>query len=206
MSEISFGAFTTPIGVTHALHAYTYTVWVSGSYDPPGQLVPPLAVPIVSVASGPPTLLSEGGVNTGPILYFEISVIASSRSAGVKSIRSSLNTPLRLYAGGLLGIGCVAEYHSPGTVPFSTGFSGIGHTGFPVTRSSTYRNPCLLGCATAFTARPSTLMSARIGADEMSMSHSGWCTSWKCHLRWPVFRSTLTSDSPNRLSPGRSPP
>src|SRR5437762_9104485 len=149
MSEISFGAFTSPIGVTHALHAYTYTVCVSGSYDPPGQFVPPLAVPIVSVASGPSTLLSTGGVYTGPILYLAISVRAWSRNAGVKSIRSSVNTPLRLYAGGLLGIGCVAEYHSPGTVPFSTGFSGIGHTGLPVTRSSTYRKPCLVGCATA---------------------------------------------------------
>src|SRR6187200_2845592 len=44
------------------------------------------------------------------------------------------------------------------------------------------------------------------GADEMSWSHSGWCTSWKCHLRTPVFRSTATSDSANRLLPGRLPP
>src|SRR5215472_8541930 len=109
MSEISFGAFTSPIGVTHALHAYAYTVCVSGSYDPPGQFVPPLAVPIVSVASGPPTWLSTGGVYTGPILYRAMIVCAWSRSAGVKSIRSSANTPLRLYAGGLLGNGCVGE-------------------------------------------------------------------------------------------------
>src|SRR5258707_421506 len=128
---------------------------------------------MVSVATGPPTWLSTGGVNTGPILYLAMIVCAWSRSAGVKLIKSSTNTPLRLYAGGLLGNGCVGEYHSPGTVPFSTGFSGIGHTGFPVKRSSTYRNPCFVGCATAFTARPSTLISARIGADEISMSHRG---------------------------------
>src|SRR5713226_8554436 len=141
---------------------------VSGSYDPPGQFVPPLAVPSVSVAKGPSTLLSTGGVYTGPILYFAIIVCARSRIAGVKSIRSLIEIPLRLYAGGLVGNGCVGAYHSPGTVPFSTGFSTIGHTGFPVTRSSTYRKPCLLGCATALIARPSTVMSARIGPDEIS--------------------------------------
>src|SRR6185503_10600518 len=30
--------------------------------------------------------------------------------------------------------------------------------------------------------------------------------NWKCHLRWPVFRSTHTRLSPNRLFPGRWPP
>jgi len=40
-------------------------------------------------------------------------------------------------SGGFEGIGCVGEYHSPGTSPFSTGCSAIGQTGFPVTRSNT---------------------------------------------------------------------
>src|SRR5580765_1351581 len=44
------------------------------------------------------------------------------------------------------------------------------------------------------------------GADEMSWSQIGWCTSWKCHLRTPVLMSTATSDSANRLLPGRLPP
>src|SRR6266849_4955962 len=173
MSETSFGARTSPIGSAQALHANTYTVCVSGSYDPPGQFVPPDAVPTVSVPSGPSILLSVGGVNTGPSLYFDAIAFPRSRSSGVKSIKSLSNTPLRLYAGGFDGIGCVGEYHSPGTVPTSTCFSSMGHTGLPVTRSSTYRNPCLLGCATAFTAFPSTVMSAKIGAEEISMSHNG---------------------------------
>ncbi len=52
---------------------YTYKKWVCGSYDPPAQLVPPWQQPISSVPSGPPALLTTGGVNSGPILYFEIS-------------------------------------------------------------------------------------------------------------------------------------
>src|SRR5262245_62758741 len=49
-------------------------------------------------------------------------------------------------------------------------------------------------------------VSIRSDADELSWSHRPWCTSWKCHLRTPVFRSTATSDSANRLLPGRLPP
>ena len=41
---------------------------VSGSYEPPGQFVPPVADGSVSVASGPSTLLTTGGVKIGPIL------------------------------------------------------------------------------------------------------------------------------------------
>src|SRR5689334_15911963 len=96
MSEISFdGGGISPIGVRQALHADAYTMCVSGSYDPPGQLVPPEAVPSVSVARGPPALLITGGVNTGPNLYFDVMVRAWSRIADVKSIRTSGVTPLR---------------------------------------------------------------------------------------------------------------
>src|SRR5258706_14488484 len=99
----------------------TNTVWLSGSYDPPAQLVD--AWGIESAASGPSILLSTGGVKIGPILYLEVSFTASARSCGVKSIRSSTETPVRPYAGGFVGNGCVGEYHSPGTSPFSTGRS-----------------------------------------------------------------------------------
>src|SRR5580658_5200028 len=112
-----------------------------------------------------------------------------------------METPLRLYAGGLVGNGCVGEYHSPGTLPTSTGRSSIGQIGFPVTRSNTYKKPCLLGWATTLTFRPSTVISARIGAEDISISQSGWCTNWKCHLRSPVLRSTQTRVSPNKLFP-----
>src|SRR6059036_3817037 len=111
---------------------------VSGSYEPPGQFVPPLEGPIPIVASGPSSLLTTGGVKIGPSLYFDTTFSASARSSGVKSIRSSIETPWRSYAGGLVGKGCVGEYHSPGTSPFGTGRSTIGQTGWPLVRSKTY--------------------------------------------------------------------
>src|SRR5712691_1475160 len=140
-----------------------YTVCVSGSYAAPGQFVPPAGDGRMSVASGPPALLSTGGVYIGPSLYCDTSFTASARRAGVKSIRSSIDTPWRSYAGGLVGNGCVGAYHSPGTSPLGTGRSSIGHTGSPVRRSSTYVNACLLTCITAFTRRPLTVMSPKTG-------------------------------------------
>jgi hypothetical protein len=44
-------------------------------------------------AIGPSALLSTGGVNRGPILYFDISFTASARRSGVKSMRLSSMTP-----------------------------------------------------------------------------------------------------------------
>src|ERR1700690_1459979 len=110
---------------------------VSGSYDPPGQFVPPWQHPATSAASGPSALLTTGGLNSGPILYFEAAWIASALSSGVKAISSSTDVPLRPYAGGFVGIGCVGEYFSPGTSPCGAGFSSIGQIGRPVTRSNT---------------------------------------------------------------------
>src|SRR5215467_16341042 len=100
MSETPLGDSTSPMGSMHELHAYTYTVCVSGSYEPPGQFVPPEAVPVVNVPSGPSILLSAGGVNTPPNLYFDAMALAFSLISGVKSARSLSRTPLRLYAGG----------------------------------------------------------------------------------------------------------
>ena len=54
-------------------------------------------------------------------------------------MRSASDTPCRSYGAGLVGCGCVGEYHSPGTLPASTLRSSIGHTGAPVTRSNTKR-------------------------------------------------------------------
>src|SRR5579863_1209932 len=115
-------------------------------------------------------MLAAGGVKTGPSLYFETIVKAWSCMAAVKSINTSGVTPLRAYAGGAVGNGCVGEYHSPGTVPFSTGRSSMGHTGLPVSRFSTYRNACLLGCATTGVRLPLTWTSARIGGEGLSWS------------------------------------
>ena len=79
-------------------------------------------------------------------------------------MRSSIVTPCWSYAGGFVGNGCVAAYHSPGTSPRGTGRSSIGQTGSPVTRSNTYVFACLLVMATALTSRPSTVMSTSVGA------------------------------------------
>src|ERR1700688_1122103 len=105
---------------------------VSGSYDPPGQFVPPLFTAIASVPSGPSSLLTTGGVNIGPILYRETSLNASARNSGVKSMRSSTEEPCRSYARGLDGNGCVGLVFSPGTVDCSTGFSSIGQIRLPL--------------------------------------------------------------------------
>src|SRR6266550_9187686 len=102
---------------------------VSGSNDPPGQFEPPVACGDINVPSGPGHWLTTGGVKIGPSLYFDARVTASARSCGVKSIRSSIVTPWRSNAGGFVGNGCVGEYHSPGTSPFGTGRSSMGHTG-----------------------------------------------------------------------------
>ena len=87
-------------------------------------------------------------------------------------------TAWRAYAGGLVGNGCVGDVFSIGTSDCGTGFSSIGHTGWPVMRSNTYKYACLLGEATALIARPFTLMSSSSGADELSKFQIGWWTNW----------------------------
>src|SRR5580658_2481488 len=94
ISDLPFAGGTRPRLVTSDL-PYTYKRCVCGSYDPPGQLVPPWQQPISRVPNGPPALLTTGGVKSGPILYFEISCSALAFSSGVKSITSSTENPLR---------------------------------------------------------------------------------------------------------------
>ena len=61
------------------------------------------------------------------------------------------------------GIGCVRDVRSPGTSLCGTGFSMIGHTGFPVTRSKTKMKPCLVGATTASMAVPPRWMVTTLG-------------------------------------------
>src|SRR5437867_11493355 len=130
------GLLTSPISVIPVFEKI-YMMPVSGSYEPPCQLAPPVVDGSISIARGPSHLLTTGGVKIGPSLYSEVNFTASARSAGVKSIRSSIETPWRSKAGGLVGNGCVAEYHSPGTSPLGTARSSIGQIGRPVARSKT---------------------------------------------------------------------
>src|SRR5215510_15237063 len=168
MSEKPGGGSTSPSSATPALEAGAKTMCVSGSYAAPGQFVPPPVVPIVTAAYGPPGLLNTGGRNIGPMRYDFSCSSACCRSAGVKSISSDSVTACRAYAGGFVGNGCVGDVFSPGTSLCGTGRSSIGHTGWPVTRSNTYRNASLLGTATALIALPLTVMSARSGGDDKS--------------------------------------
>ena len=110
----------------------------------------------------------------GPILYFDTSLRASALSWGVKSMRSSTDTPCRSNAGGLVTNGCVGLVFSPGTSDCGTGRSSIGQIGCPVTRSNMYTQACLVGCAIALIGLPLTVMSTRIGAHGMSMSQMPW--------------------------------
>src|ERR1019366_9736969 len=130
------------------------------------------------VPRGPSTLLTTGGVKSGPSLYLDATLIASALSSGVKSISSSIEVSVRPYAGGLAGIGWVGEYFSPGTSPCGTGRSSMGQIGWPVARSKTYRMDCLVGWATAFTTRPLRLKATSIGAHGVSQSQIPGGTNW----------------------------
>ena len=132
---------------------------VSGSTAAPDQLAPPPALGRCMVP------LRLCGVNSGPSRKPSTASIASWRISGVKSARSSMVAPWYSNAAGRVGKGWVGHTSSPGmSVSVGTGRSSMGHTGSPVTRSNTYRNPCLLTWASALMGRPSTSMSTRFGA------------------------------------------
>ena len=59
--------------------------------------------------------------------------------------------------GGFDGNGCVGEAFSPGASDAGTGFSTIGHTGLPVTRSRMYAHDCFVTWTTALIFFPSTV-------------------------------------------------
>src|SRR5437660_5368327 len=126
-------------------------------------------VPLVPLAGS----TTDGGVNIGPIRYPLIASSAICLSCGVQSMRSLSVNPCLSTAAGLVGNGWVGDVFSPGASDCGTGRSTIGHTGWPVTRSKTYSQPTLCGSATALIIRPSTLMSARIGAEELSKFQMG---------------------------------
>src|SRR2546425_5495838 len=69
----------------------------------------------------PPASAREGGSKRRPWRYCLTIASASARSSGVKSIRCSSVMSCWSRGGGLVGNGCVGEYHSPGTPPFATG-------------------------------------------------------------------------------------
>ena len=138
-----------------------------------------LTAPSSSVPIGPSAWLTTGGVKIGPILYCAIALTASARSSGVKSIRSSIGQALAVVGRrpGWEGL----RRRIPLARHVALAAPAAPRSARPADRSrdrSTYRNACLVGCATALIVRPLTVMSARIGAHGMSMSQMPWCTSW----------------------------
>src|SRR6266508_2839691 len=116
----------------------TYRIPVSGSNAAPDQEAPPTAPGKIMADS------IDGGVYKGPCPYLRRIASASRRSSGVKSIRSSTERPCRSNGAGFVGKGWVSELLSPGTVDCGTLRSSMGHIGFPVTRSKTKQNACLV--------------------------------------------------------------
>src|ERR1700761_2505036 len=110
---------------------------------------------------------------------------------------------LRDRGSGVTGIGWVGQYHSPGTSPFSTGFSSTPNNGLPVLRSRMYISPVLPVSVRARTVLPPTLASYSVGGAGRSLSHRSWWMVWNHHFSLPVRASTATTELPNRLAPGR---
>src|SRR5215210_6947892 len=102
---------------------------VSGSKPAPGQLVPPLVLPMLIDPSNfefGPTGGTYGVCSQRNSLRFSS---ACARSAGVKSITSLSATCVRAYGGGLVTNGCVFAVFSPGISDCGTGRSSIGQIG-----------------------------------------------------------------------------
>src|SRR3954453_16772454 len=99
--------------------------------------------------------------------------------------------------GALLGNGCVGEVFCFAFC--GTGRSSIGTSGLPVSRSSRYSQPVLLGspvpCWPSCAKRTTGL-----GESEFEVSGGPCC---KRQLFLPVFASIATMDDANRLAPGR---
>src|SRR5690349_4978633 len=117
---------------------------VSSSKPEPGQFTPPAVLPMLidpSFGEFGPTGGTNGDCSQRNFSRF---FSACAFSAGVKSIRSSGRMYVRAYGGGLVGIGCVGDVHSPGMSVCGTATSGIGQIGCPVMRSNTYNQPCLV--------------------------------------------------------------
>src|SRR5947209_6724604 len=114
-----------------------YIVPLMGSTAELPQLAPPLLpgnwiVPRVLGGVNKPSLRDSRSKS-------RIQVLSSSDRYGLISFSVK---DCRANGGGALGKGCVGDVCSPGTSLCGTGFSCIGHSGSPVTRSKTNRNPC----------------------------------------------------------------
>ncbi len=106
---------------------------------------------------------TAGGVKSGPVRAVSNSSVQVRFESGVTVVSCSRVIDCRTSGGGRVGIGCVGDAASPGTVLAGTGRSSTGKRGWPVTRSSTNTNPLLLTWATAATSRPSLRTVTSVG-------------------------------------------
>ena len=127
------------------------TMPVSGSNEPPCQLAPPVDVRQHQRRQRPvPLAHHRRREDRTDLVPRRPSSPLPPCSSGVKSIRSS-SEALRSNAGGLVGNGCVGEYHSPGT---STARPAAPRSARPARRCAIedIEQPCFVGCATALIA------------------------------------------------------
>src|SRR5262249_9464359 len=143
----------------------TYTVPLVGSAALPKYNAPPFTLGMRMVSTNP------GGVKN-PVRALESRSFHQPFSSSVMnaSYMSFTVIPCRLKGGTTVGKGCVGDVTSPGTSDFGTGRSSTGHSGLPVTRSNTNRNPVLEASATTSTVRPSCFTVTNCGAAAGSVS------------------------------------
>ena len=105
------------------------TVCVSGSYEPPGQLVPPSGPDMKQRLVRTFRLAQHGRIEQlrERELLRDLDGLRAQLRREIDQLVSVKSC--RAYAGGFVGYGCVGDYHSPGTLLAGTGRSSIGHTG-----------------------------------------------------------------------------
>src|SRR5262249_11941529 len=116
----------------------TYNVPFVGSIAELPQLAPPLW-PGISI--DPFRLRGVKGPSFREFRNSSRTLACSSSER--KGLMSFSVNDCRANGGGAVGKGCVGDVFSPGASVCGTGRSSIGHSGAPVTRSKTYKNPCL---------------------------------------------------------------
>src|SRR5688572_20627472 len=110
-----------------------------GSAALPPQFEPPLCGRLIEARGGSPSSCRKNGVNGPELKKVPPYEASSARQAAACSgeVSSAVTTSsglqcMRLSGSGFTGIGCVGEYHSPGTSAAATDCSFTPWTGSPV--------------------------------------------------------------------------
>ena len=133
----------------------------------PGQLVLPTAFPRLIAPSSPFTSPRIGGCMLVATLRRQLLHRPLTHRRREVDERSS-GTLMVVRVGRRPGRERLRRARLHPALPTAEQDSSIWKTGCPFVRSSTHRSPALLGIARALMARPFTVMSASIAADDMS--------------------------------------